>query len=155
MTCRRGYICHRREKGSFQFLCKCGKGSGDARWTQVRLFLHLFTFKKVIRRDITCGILSLLSFCMSAICELWTRWQQIDPGCCSLDWYLCRQWSFRAFLFSPLCCASWSERELWVGGGPIWGKMSHQESQRGVKPCMGKRGSVASFCPLCALGKMI
>lgn len=87
--------------------------------------------------------------------ELWTLWQQIDPGCCSLDWYLCRQWSFWAFFFSPLCCASWSERELWVEGGQIWGKMSHQESQRGVKPCMGKRGSVASFCPLCALGKMI
>jgi len=62
-----GCICQRRERGGFQLLCKCGKGSGDARWTQVLLFLHLFTFKKVLRRDITCGILSLLSFCMSAI----------------------------------------------------------------------------------------
>lgn len=57
MTCQRGYICHHREKVGFQILYKCGKGSGDARWTKVLLFVHLFTFKKLL------DMISLVAFC--------------------------------------------------------------------------------------------
>ncbi len=41
----------------------------------------------------------------------------------------------------------------WKGANT--GEMSHQESQRGVKPCLTSAGSVAPLCPLCAPGKMI
>lgn len=41
----------------------------------------------------------------------------------------------------------------WEGANT--GEMSHQGSQRGVKPCLTSAGSVAPLCPLCAPGKMI
>lgn len=39
--------------------------------------------------------------------------------------------------------------------GENTGEMSHQGSQRGVKPCLTSTGSVAPLCPLYAPGKMI
>ncbi|KAI4825524.1 hypothetical protein KUCAC02_021204, partial [Chaenocephalus aceratus] len=59
------------------------------------------------------------------------------------------------FHSAPLCSAGrvWSCLGGYIGRrweGANTGEMSHQGSQRGVKPCLTSAGSVAPLCPLYA-----
>ena len=86
-------------------------------------------------------ILSLLSVYMRAGTAKREHCQQIDPRCCSLDWYCYRQWSFSAL--------QWRLHREALGGGKYRRNATLGKSARRKALSDEHRVSGSSLPPLC------
>lgn len=121
-------------------------------WTRVLLSFSSLPLQKIL------DLISLVAFCH--YCHFaWVRggewrrlWQQIDPGCCSFDWYLYRQWTFGPFSFLPfvMCwldgIGNREQGEGVCGGGNVTpGKQARRKALHGQAEVSGFY--LPSLCP--------